>query len=119
MNIPAASQTKCEPLEKIRHAELDVSHQIAVARKSAEGKIADANFQANMLKEKAKEDGSIAGQKAAEEYLAQIQLEVSKMIAQAQVQSEKSFQRALEDIDSAVEFAVMFVIGLKAKGEKK
>lgn len=119
MNIPAASQTKSEPLEKIRNAELEVSRQIAVARKAAEMKIADANHQANMLKEKALEDGQFSGQKDAEQYLAQIQLEVNKMIAQAQAKSEDSYRRGIEDIDPAVEYALMFVIGLPAKGKHK
>jgi vacuolar-type H+-ATPase subunit H len=119
MNISSTSQATSTPLEQIRQAEVEISRQIAIARKSAEKLVADAQLQADRLKEKALEDGHIAGQKAAEEYLAQIHSEVSRMIVQAQIQTEESCRHGFEHINEAVEYAILFVIGLPTKGEEK
>ena len=119
MDTTRTSISKSTPLEKIRLAEAEVSRQIAAARQAAEEIVADAHRQAATLKEDALDAGHLAGQKAAQEHLAQIQTEASRMIAQAQVQTEASSQHGVEHIDAAVKYAVLFVIGLPEEGEEK
>jgi vacuolar-type H+-ATPase subunit H len=113
------TQTVSMPLEKIRQAEVEISRQIIAARKSAEQRIIDAQLQANRIKKKSLEHGDIAGQKAAEEHLAQVQSKVSEMITLAQVHHEESIQHGFKHMQTAVEYAVSFVIGLPAKEEKQ
>lgn len=110
---------KSTPLEQIRLEEADVTRRIVAARQVAKQTVADAHRQAATLNEEALDGGYLAGQKAAHEHLAQIQAEVRRMIAQAQVQAEESSQYGLEHIDAAVKYAVLFVIGLPEEGEEK
>lgn len=119
MDASRTSISKSTPLEQIRLAEAEISRQIAAARQSAEQIVADAHRQAATLKEDALDAGHLAGQKAAQEHLAQIQTEASRMIAQAQVRTEESNQYGVEHIDAAVKYAVLFVIGLPEEGEEK
>lgn len=108
-------QIKDQPLEVIRQAELDISRQIAAARKSTDQKIASTLIQVNQLKESAQEEGKIAGQQAADDYLDQVQSNVQNMLARAQVDRQETIQIGFKHMDEAVQFAVSVVIGIPEK----
>ena len=119
MDTTRNSISKSTPLEQIRLAEAETSRQIAAARQAAEEIVVDAHRQAATLKEDALDAGHLAGQKEAQEHLAQIQTEARRLIAQAQVQAEESNQYGVEQMDRAVKYALLFVIGLPEEREEK
>lgn len=115
MQISSSKQIANPQLEAIRQAELDSSRKINEAQKAADQRIAHALIQANQLKEKAVEEGRIAGQQAAEEYLDQIQSKVKTMLTQADIEKKISIQHGFQNLDEAVKFAVSYVVGIPAK----
>lgn len=119
MDTYRISTTTNNPLEKIRLAEAESSYQITMARKSAEQAIIDAHQQAAKLKEHAKQEGRLAGEKAAQDYLNRVQSETRRIAVQAQIRAEEMSRMGVENFDAVVKYAVSFVIGLLEQEEEK
>jgi len=111
MQTSSFTQIANPQLDAIRQAETEAARKITAAQKAAEQRIAYAQVQANQLKEKAVEEGRIAGQQAADEHLAQVHARVKNLLAQADIEKNLSIQNGFNHIDEAVKFAVSYVIG--------
>jgi len=111
MQTPSSTQISNPQLDAIRQAEMEAARKITAAQKAAEQRIAYVQIQANQLKEKAVEQGRIAGQQAADEHLAQVHARVKTMLAQAAIEKKLSIQHGFNNMDEAVKFAVSYVIG--------
>ncbi|MGW8224692.1 MAG: hypothetical protein ACWGOY_03115 [Anaerolineales bacterium] len=111
MQTSSSTQIANPQLDAIRQAETEAARKITAAQKAAEQRIAYAQVQANQLKEKAVEEGRIAGQQAADEHLAQVHARVKTLLAQADIEKNLSIQNGLNHMDEAVKFAVSYVIG--------
>jgi vacuolar-type H+-ATPase subunit H len=99
------------PLDQIRHAEMEVTRRIAVARQASEEAIKEAEAQAVDLKRQARDAGHQEGQE-------QYQNEISKAEKEAQVRIAQAHSRAKDlrlhgetYMDAAVRRALAIIIG--------
>lgn len=104
------------PLDQIRLIEAEITRKIIAAREASERAVAEARHQANLLKKKAHESGTRAGQIRHKEAVAQAEEEGKAMIVHARQHAAELRRRGEARMDMAVQEAIRITLGLKGNG---
>lgn len=104
------------PLDQIRLVEAEITRKVIAAREASERAVAEARLQANLLKKKAHESGTRAGQIRHKEMVSQAEEEARAMVAHAHQQAAELRQRGQARMDMAIHEATRIALGLKGNG---
>lgn len=99
------------PLDQIRRTEAEVTRQIAVARERADQILKDAQRQAAVLRQEAREAGAREGQARYRVTVSKAEEEAIAIIAEAKTQAKKLRRRGQNQMPEGVRLAVNLIIG--------
>lgn len=107
------------PLDQIRQTEAEVNRQIAAAHEQSKHKVARARREIQDLIRKAVETGRLEGVALGKEIVFKTEEEAQAMLGQAQKKSETHHALGQQHMNTAVRFAVLFVLGDEGERETK
>lgn len=100
-----------QSLEKILTAEINIAEHVSVATDKADKLIASAQNDQVKIKEQILIDARAQRDKAFKEGVETAHKAAEKMIAVAQIESEKNTSHSRQFLDEAVEYVMNFLIG--------
>jgi vacuolar-type H+-ATPase subunit H len=112
MDVPAP-ENGFTPLDQIRQAEAEVTRKIAAAREATKLTVSDAQVQAAVILDKARETGRREGQAQYREITSKAEDETRALIAQANQQADELHRNGEQRMEAAFRWAVNVVIGLE------
>jgi hypothetical protein len=107
------------PLDQIRQTEADVLRKTAAARKTAEEILENARMQSEALKRDVHETGALQGQSRYKELISKADEEAQIIVKDALDLADKLHRTGQARMQSAVGFAVEFVVFVDSNGDEK
>jgi len=106
--IPSTGST---PLDEIRQAEAEAAGLLFQARQEGQALKQAVKKQISQLMQQAQQEGAQAGRIRCEQLVEEARRQAAQMIAQAQTQADLLLGEGQKRLDTAVQWALCFVLG--------